>query len=71
MFEHYSSMCEAAAKPLGIAGSGLTHEVPFRDLHHRLRSLHDVEAYRTAVEATVLSVTISPAHIGIKGSRVP
>jgi hypothetical protein len=57
------------AKPLGIAWSGLTHEVPLRDLH-RLLSLHDVEAYWSAVEATGLSVIMQLACFGIKGSRL-
>lgn len=55
MFEHTHSCVRLLAKPLGTAGSGLTHEIPLRDLHDRLRSLHNVEAYRSAVEASVLS----------------
>lgn len=71
MFEDYSFMCELLAKPLGTAaGSGLTHEVPLRDLHHSLRSLRNVEAYRSAVEATVLPVLIQPECFGIKDSRL-
>lgn len=33
----------------------LTHEIPLMDLHDRLRSLHNMKAYRSAVEASVLS----------------
>jgi hypothetical protein len=44
------------AKPLGIPGGGSTHEVSLMDRHHRLRSLRIVEAYRSAVEATLLLV---------------
>lgn len=57
------------AKPLDTAGGGLTHEVPLKDLHHRIRSLHEVEACRSAVvEATVLSAITQPACFGIKGN---
>jgi len=57
------SCARLLAKPLGTAGSSLTHEVPLRDLHHCLRALHNVEAYRSAVKATVLSVLIQPGGL--------
>jgi len=58
MFELTHSCVRLLAKPLGTAGSGLTHEIRLRDLHYRLYLLRNVEAYRSAVEATVLSVLI-------------
>jgi hypothetical protein len=59
------------AKPLCTAArSGLTHEVPLRDVHHRLRSLRNVEAYRSAVAATVSSVLIQSECSGIKDGRL-
>lgn len=59
MFEDYLFIARLLAKLLGIvAGSSLTYKALLRDLHYRLRSLRNVEAYRSAIEAIVLLVLI-------------
>ena len=42
------------------------HEVPLRVPHHRLRPLHNAEAYRLATEAALLLVLIQSGCLGIK-----
>ncbi|KAF2476206.1 uncharacterized protein BDR25DRAFT_349332 [Lindgomyces ingoldianus] len=43
-------MCEAAGKATWHCRKQFNHELPLRDLHHRLQLLRNVEAYRSAVE---------------------
>ena len=70
MFKYYLFICEAAIKATRYSKKRLTYKVLFRDLYYRLRSLRNVEAYRSAIKVIVLLVLIRLGRFRIKYSRL-